>query len=285
MSRIGQQDRSWLRPFEQARHRLVGYAVDYPAGHYTGRHPHPRAQLLYAISGVMRVETDTALYIVPPTNALWLPTQVPHAVRMPDSLRMRALFLRESAARLGPDAVAVITVSGLLRELILAACDEGAAWNGRLPAQPVTALVLHEIRCAATRPLALPACRDPRLVRLAAVLLADPADPRDLPELADLAGASARTLARLFRRDTGMGFQQWRRQLRLTEAFARIAQGETPSRAAAAVGYASGPAFGAAFRTAFGVTPGRARMDAQAVEPRELVSIAAMHTPAQDLVP
>jgi AraC-like DNA-binding protein/quercetin dioxygenase-like cupin family protein len=258
MSHSGQRDRPWLRPFEQAPHNLVGYAADYPAGHYTGRHTHPRAQLLYAIAGVMRVETDHALFIVPPTTALWLPAQEPHAVQMPDTLQMRALFLRESVARSGPGAVAVIAVSGLLRELILAACDAGVAWSGRLPERPVAALVLHEIRRAATRPMSLPACRDPRLARLAAVLLANPADPRDLPDLAEIAGASPRTLARLFRRDTGMSFQQWRRQLRLTEAFARIAQGETPARAAAAVGYASGPAFGAAFRAAFGTTPGRA---------------------------
>jgi AraC-like DNA-binding protein/quercetin dioxygenase-like cupin family protein len=259
MSPNGQPDRTWLRPFEQARHRLVGYAADYPAGHNTGRHTHPRAQLLYAIAGVMRVETDDALYIVPPTTGLWVPAHMPHAVHMPDSLRMRALFLQESVARAGPATVAVIAVSGLLRELILAACDEGAAWAGPLPEEPVAALALHEISRAAARPMSLPACRDPRLARLAAVLLADPADPRDLPELAEMAGASARTLARLFRRDTGMSFQQWRRQLRLTEAFAHIAQGQPPARAAAAVGYSSGPAFGAAFRAAFGTTPGRAR--------------------------
>jgi AraC-like DNA-binding protein len=56
-----------------------------------------------------------------------------------------------------------------------------------------------------------------------------------------------------------MTFQQWRRQVRLTEGLARLAQGETPPRAAAAVGYASSPAFGAAYRAAFGTTPGRTR--------------------------
>ncbi|HTI82224.1 MAG TPA: helix-turn-helix domain-containing protein, partial [Acetobacteraceae bacterium] len=73
------------------------------------------------------------------------------------------------------------------------------------------------------------------------------------------AGASSRTLARLFRKETGMNFQAWRRQLRLTEALASLAQGATPARAAAAVGYTSGPAFGAAFRGAFGTTPGQSR--------------------------
>jgi AraC-like DNA-binding protein len=52
-----------------------------------------------------------------------------------------------------------------------------------------------------------------------------------------------------------MSFQQWRRQLRMTEALARIAQNEAPAQVAAAVGYASVPAFGAAFRETFGVTP------------------------------
>jgi AraC-like DNA-binding protein len=106
----------------------------------------------------------------------------------------------------------------------------------------------------------VPAARDARLRRVTEALHADPSDNRDLAQHADAAGASARTLARLFRRETGMSFDQWRRQLRLAEAAARLAQGESPARAAAAVGYASGPAFGAAFRAAFGTTPGQVRV-------------------------
>ncbi len=128
-------------------------------------------------------------------------------------------------------------------------------WDARGPIRLVAALALHEIGRAATRPLSLPACRDRRLLRVAAALLADPADPRDLAQHAEAAGASVRTLARLFRAETGMSFQQWRRQLRLTEALARIAQGVPPARAASLVGYASAPAFGAAFRETFGATP------------------------------
>ena len=74
MSQTGQApDRSWLRPFEDAPRPLVGYPFDYAVGHDTGWHQHPRAQLLYAISGVMRVVTPSALFIVPPGTGLWLP--------------------------------------------------------------------------------------------------------------------------------------------------------------------------------------------------------------------
>ena len=132
-------------------------------------------------------------------------------------------------------------------------------WDEAGPVRHVVALALHEISRAATQPIAVPASRDPRLIRVTDALLTDPADPRGLEAFAHMAGASARTLARLFRRDTGMSFQSWRRQLRLTEARAALAQGATPARAAAAVGYSSGPAFGAAFRATFGTTPGRTR--------------------------
>jgi AraC-like DNA-binding protein len=235
---------------------MVGFAHDYPTAHETGWHHHPRAQLLHAIAGVMRVATQAALFIVPPGTGLWVPAHMPHLVRMPTGLAMRALFLRQDAAQAGPEAVTVVAVSPLLRELILAACEQPVMWDEAGPIRQVVALALHEISRAATRLISIPACRDPRLQRVTEALLADPADPRSLDAFAGIAGASARTLARLFRRETGMSFHAWRRQLRLSEAMAALAQGETPARAAAAVGYSSGPAFGAAFRAAFGTTPG-----------------------------
>jgi AraC-like DNA-binding protein len=257
-------DISRLRPFEEAPRPLVGYAYDYAVAHDTGWHQHPRAQLLHATSGVMRVATQEALFIVPPGTALWMPAGTPHVTRMPTGLAMRALFLREDAAQAGPDSVTVVAVSPLLRELILAACEQPVMWDETGPVHHVVALALHEIGHAAARPISVPACRDPRLQRVTEALLADPADDRGLEAFADVAGASARTLARLFRREAGMSFQAWRRQLRLTEALASLAQGATPARAAAAVGYSSGPAFGAAFRTAFGTTPGRSRRNGSA---------------------
>jgi AraC-like DNA-binding protein len=252
LSRDGQ---SRLRPFEQAPRPMAGYAQDYASGHETGEHRHPRAQLLFAIAGVMRVGTPAALFIVPPRVGLWVPADTLHAVRMDGAVRMRALFLRADAAASGPATTTVIAVSPLLRELILTVCAEPVVWDARGPVRLVAALALHEISRAATRPLSLPACHDPRLARVAAALVANPADARDLSGFASVAGASVRTLARLFRAETGMSFQQWRRQLRMTEALSLIAQGVPPGRVAKSVGYASVPAFGVAFRETFGTTP------------------------------
>ena len=59
-----------IHPIETAERALVGFAEDYPAGLRTGMHSHPRGQLLYAVSGVMRIATEGASYVVPPSAAL-----------------------------------------------------------------------------------------------------------------------------------------------------------------------------------------------------------------------
>ncbi|MGX9966521.1 helix-turn-helix domain-containing protein [Roseomonas sp. F4] len=238
---------------------LAAFARDYADGEHTPRHMHGRVQLIYATQGVMRITTDEAGFMVPPLHALWMPAATAHQVVTQGQVAMRALFLRADAARAGPAATTVLAVSPLLRELILAACAEPLEWDPQGRGGHLAALILDEIARAPALPFRVPEPQDPRLKRLAAALRTDPASTRTLEDWAELAGASPRTLERRFRAETGLSFARWRQTLRLTEAAARLAGGEPPARAAAAVGYASAPAFGAAFRAAFGITPGAAR--------------------------
>ena len=232
-------------PHDRVDRPLTAFSRDYADGESVPRHTHERAQLLYATQGVMRIATDAAAFVLPPGHALWMPEAEPHRVGIEGAVAMRALFLRADAAASGPAAPTVLAVSPLLRELILAACAEPLEWDEAGRGGHLAALILDEIARARMLPFGVPEPRDPRLCRVAEGLRADLASPR--------------TLERLFVAETGMGFARWRQRLRLAEAAARLARGEAPARAAAAVGYASAPAFGAAFRAAFGVTPGGTR--------------------------
>jgi AraC-like DNA-binding protein len=99
--------------------------------------------------------------------------------------------------------------------------------------------------------------RDPRLLRIAAQLRADPCGDADLETLSRRAHASPRTVQRLFRRDTGMRFVEWRQRLRLIHAVAALTAGASVTGAGAEAGYASTSAFIAAFRQLIGTTPRR----------------------------
>src|SRR5689334_4812895 len=112
MSRSGQLPPPAIRANTLAHDRvdrpLAAYARDYPDRDDTGRHAHERAQLLYAVAGVMRIATDAASFVVPPGRALWVPGRMAHTVTMQGAVAMRALFVREDAARAGPAETTVL---------------------------------------------------------------------------------------------------------------------------------------------------------------------------------
>ncbi len=256
MSQIGQ---AAFLAAERSPRPLVGFAMDYPGGMETAEHAHQRGQLLYAVSGVMRITTPEAAYVVPPSMALFLPAGALHAIRMEGPVAMRSLVLRDRAARSAADETKVIAMTPLLRELVLAACAEPLCWKLDERGHHVTALALDEIRRATAVPLTLALPHDARLRRAVALMQDRKGRSKRLEDLASHAGASSRTLARRFIAETGMSFRQWRRHAGMTEAMSALSMGVTPSQAAAIAGYASQAAFGAAFRSVFGMTPGEVR--------------------------
>src|SRR5262249_32489254 len=94
----------------------------------------------------------------------------------------------------------------------------------------------------------------------------EPGDSEPIDRLARAAGASRRTLERVFQKETGMSVGRWRQQARLLHAMRLLARGERVTAIALEVGYESSSAFIAAFSAALGTTPGRyyrAHVDAQ----------------------
>ena len=91
----------------------------YSAGHLVPAHAHAWPQLLYASSGVMRVETGTGSWIVPPQRAVWLPPNSLHETTMLTDVHLASLYLSKTKKwSLGCE---VVEISKLLRELIVAA--------------------------------------------------------------------------------------------------------------------------------------------------------------------
>jgi AraC-like DNA-binding protein len=151
----------------------------------------------------------------------------------------------------------VVNVPGLLRELILHACVCGSL-RREVPRQDnLIDVILDQLRVINVAPLQLPLPDDPRALRVAEVLLADPSDQRPLAHIARTSGASTRTIERLYVDSTGVTFGKWRQQLRLMHAMRLLGGGAKVTYAALEAGYSTSSAFIAAFRKALGTTPTR----------------------------
>ena len=204
-------------------------------------------------------DLDHCVWIVPPSHAVWIPPGTRHQVASETRADVRHVFVDPSrpVRRDGPrtDRCAVLLVTPLMRELILrleAMLAEEIDVARRLRFAEV---MIDEMNHLAEAPLNLPGGRDPRLVRLTRHLGAHPDDGRPLSELASLAGASVRTLERLFRDETGLTYRRWRSRLRLLAAIEQLEAGKSSTEVAHTLGYSSPSAFVASFRAEFGEPP------------------------------
>lgn len=230
---------------------------DFPPGYHVEPHSHERGQVIYATRGVMRVSTSQGTWVVPPQRALWIPPGVQHEIRMSGVVAMRTLYIAPETSAALPAACQVIEVSELLRALILAAMEEPVDYENGSRGEAIAQLLLHELRTVPILPLHLPLPQDARLQAVCRIVMDHLSDDTDIETLARAAGMSSRSLARLFQRETGMGFQAWRQQARLAEALAQLSSGKPVALVANDLGYASPAAFTAMFRRSLGTTPSR----------------------------
>ncbi|MET0278437.1 MAG: helix-turn-helix transcriptional regulator [Pseudorhodoplanes sp.] len=242
---------------DDAPRPVAAMAKTFPDGGQIPLHIHKRGQLIHAVSGTMKVETADAAWIVPPALALWMPPAYAHCMAMRGELAMRTVYIDPASCSLLPKEPKLVEIGGLLRELILAALEEPLDYDEAGRGGLIAQLILAELARMQARPMQLPMPRDPRAIRVARALLSQPEAGGGLDDWAERAGASRRTLARLFRLETGFSFNEWRARLRAIDGLARLSNGDPVGTVAQSVGYASPSAFTAMVRRNFGEAPRR----------------------------
>ena len=230
-------------------------ATDYPPDWYIAPHSHAKHQLIYAIKGLMLVESAAERWTVPPSRGIWMPSGQVHAIRCVGNVKMRSVFVRPDTALELPLQSKAISISPLLSELIKASVDFAGPFVEDSREARIMRLILDEICVLPTLPLKLLQPSDKRLRTLCSALQARPHDTSTLADWGVHLGVDEKTIQRLFRKETGMTFGQWRQQARLMQALERIALGERIVDVAATLGYDSPSAFASMFKRQFGITP------------------------------
>lgn len=218
-------------------------------------HSHPRGQLIYASHGVVRVITPLGTWLVPPTQAIWIPPHLEHDVFFPGKVTLFSLFVSEAACCPLPEACTVLRVTTLIREMIIRACDWGDRYRHQEAGYRFMQVLIDELSLAEPTPIDLPSAHDPRLVRVTEALTRCPTANPDQKVLAALACVSPRTLARLFLHETGMTLGEWNRRLLVHQAIDRLTCGKTVTAVALSLGYGSPTSFVAMFKKVLGISP------------------------------
>jgi AraC-like DNA-binding protein len=224
---------------------------------YIEPHSHTWAQVLYAVAGVMWVEVGREALVVPPQRAVWLPAGAVHSIHMMSEVEMRNIYLHARNIQHLSKQSDVFEVNGLLRELITSIAEyehTHARDDAYLEAAYKLAMLelVHAPRSSLRIPL--PDASDRRLDALCRAVIGNPSIAISFEQHAASVGASVRTLARLFTRELGMGFSEWRRQVQLAVAVSGLAEGRSVSGIARELGYLPS-SFSDMFRRELGAAP------------------------------
>jgi AraC-like DNA-binding protein len=118
-------------------------------------------------------------------------------------------------------------------------------------------LLVNEVERAPLIPLAVPFPTSTALVAKCRAFLQQPNPHVTIEDWSVALAIGRKAFTRMFRRETGMSFAQWRRQARLLTALPRLSSGDSVTNVALDLGYDSPAAFATMFKRLVGVAPSR----------------------------
>ncbi|HHQ4651715.1 TPA: helix-turn-helix domain-containing protein [Aeromonas hydrophila] len=217
---------------------------DYPQGALTALHCHGGSQFCYLHRGGGVISSEAAGVLLVAGQLCLIPAGLAHEFRVLRHSRLSLIYLDDLDDLDGGSELTTHQVSPLLAGLFerLADMTEPGLRDAYLT---VLAAELRQAPVAAG--FMLSAALDVRLLRVLERVCRHPSIEYGLAELAADAGASVRTLNRLFSQQLGCSFRQWRQQVVMGRARQLQQQGQPLSRIALELGYGDFSAFSHAF--------------------------------------
>ena len=217
-------------------------------------HKHPRGQLLWAVKGLLRVTSGDTIWVVPSSHAVWIPSNVYHQVSGETFAETRNLYFDPSfPARKQDQGVVMLAMTSLMKEIILRLTSETPPQGEQLKRLGLVAF--DEVESLQPFDMRLACGSDPRLAKVISQIVRYPQKNETLDTLSRNAGASSRTIERLFKTQTGYTYRQWRSRFRMMSSLESLRRGESTTSVAHQAGYRSVSSFISEFKHAFGCTP------------------------------
>jgi AraC-like DNA-binding protein/mannose-6-phosphate isomerase-like protein (cupin superfamily) len=223
-------------------------------------HRHPEHELLWGVDGTVTVDVGDHRFVVPPRHGLWVPCGLEHRVVNLSATRLTCTWLSPEYTPWSGRETLTLPLSTLLQEVL-----EHLRLPDQIPED------VHEVVLATRRRAelfafdlldgeldaawSLPLPTTPALRELAEAMQEEPGGEWSVVKAARFAQTTERTLRRRFVAETGMGFAQWRRRLRVHTAIGQLRAGATVAAVARGLGYRSVSAFTQSYREVTGHTP------------------------------
>lgn len=224
--------------------------------HDSGFHAHKiKAQLLYAPSGCMTVTTSDKQFVLPPFRMLWIPANEIHRVNFRNIVAYRSIYFDAiDAEKYMGSSLKVLHVNPLLKAIIERICFwEWVPLNREQ--ENIINVFWNEMIVAPQERLELKMPYDIRFKKMVEEWTQRVSVPPMLKDLAGKIGVVEKTITRIFKKETGLSYQDWRQQWRLQRSIELLVEGNSIGEVAYILDFSSDSAFIEFFKKHTGSTP------------------------------
>lgn len=222
-------------------------------------HRSPWAELNFAISGIMEIQIEGALYLSPPQYAIWIPPNVAHCCENDGEVHYACIDIPAAACDGLPDAPCTLEISPVMRSILADFERRAITYPTTVQDRRMAQVVIDQARQARAFASYLPSTDDAVLAPILLALQRSPGDKHGAAYWAATAGITERTLLRHCQQHLGMTFNEWRQRMRVVSALGLLDEGLPVQTVAQQLGYSSPSAFIAMFQRLTGESPDSVR--------------------------
>ena len=222
-------------------------------------HRHDWGQIILVKYGVVALDIEHERFIAPLGFAIWIPPNYLHSCLNHLPARFRSINICAEAAAKLSQTPSLLQLSNIAISIIDNFFEKSPLALTTEQDYRKALVLIDELQNSMVAHTYLPTSQHRLLQPILQTLEKDPANRLTLKAWADKVFTTERTLARYFRKELGMSFNEWCQRLRFIHGIALLEQGETIEEIAFKVGYRSASSFIAMFQALSGTTPDRYR--------------------------
>lgn len=218
-------------------------------------HQHPWGQIIFVRYGVVTLHVDEQRFIAPLGFAIWIPPNYQHSCFNDLPTRFRSINICEAEANKLSQAPSLLKLSDIALSIIDSFFERETLELTTEQDFRKSLVLIDELHNAMIGHTYLPYSEHRLLRPILQTLERDPANRMTLHEWAQHVFTTERTLARYFKKELGMSFNEWCQRLRFIHSISLLEQGQTVEEIAFNVGYRSTSSFINMFHSLSGTTP------------------------------
>ncbi|WP_432773450.1 AraC family transcriptional regulator [Francisella salimarina] len=218
-------------------------------------HSHSKAQLILPTKGLIQSNVEANIWAVPLGSALWIPSYVYHSNLITKGGEVCMAFVDKSMLANMPKKACVLYISPLIKELILYLSQQRVLDQLNYENQKIASVLVDQLSKMLPTFYNFSLPSEKILQEVALQWLSKPTKYKYISDMAYECSVSSKTLARKIKKNIGMNFSDWKKQLHIVVALQKLYEGYSVNWVSEYLGYESTSTFVTFFKRIFKCSP------------------------------